>query len=180
MTWILTRTGKRFDLFEPKPEMIDPRDLSHALAHLCRFNGHAARHYSVAQHSYLVSGLVPAQDKLAGLLHDATEAYVGDMVRPLKEQMPAFREVEDRIWQAICARFDLDEELPASVKHADLQALATERRDLMPRHPAEWTCLQGVEPLEACIKPWSIEEAHTFYHYRLMELLSSTHRAANA
>jgi len=180
MTWILTHSGKRFDLFEPTPAMIDPRDISHALAHCCRFNGHVDQHYSVAQHSYLVADLVPAQDKLAGLLHDATEAYVGDMVRPLKEQMPAFREVEERIWLAICERFALDEELPASVKHADLQALATERRDLMPDDPAEWQCLRGIQPLAARIKPWTIDEARTFYHYRLMDLLSITHRAANA
>ncbi|EOF7307139.1 phosphohydrolase [Pseudomonas aeruginosa] len=180
MTWILTYTGKRFDLFEPKPEMIDPRDISHALAHCCRFNGHVSQHYSVAQHSYLVADLVPSTDCLSALLHDATESYVGDMVRPLKKQIHAYREVEDHIWEAICTRFDLDKELPESVKHADLVALATERRDLMPADPAEWACLNGIQPLAARIKPWSIEEASTRFHYRLMDLLSITHRTANA
>ncbi|HCF1831058.1 TPA: phosphohydrolase, partial [Pseudomonas aeruginosa] len=77
-------------------------------------------------------------------LHDATEAYIGDMVRPLKELLPDFRQIEAVIWSAICERFDLDEQLPAEVKRADLIALATERRDLMPFHQDEWGCLEGI------------------------------------
>ena len=82
MTWILTWSGKRFDLFEPTPEMIDPRDIAQALGTIARFNGHTKEHYTVAQHSVIVANLVPPEHQLAALLHDATEAYIGDMVRP--------------------------------------------------------------------------------------------------
>lgn len=176
MSQILTATGKSFDLYQPDPERIDPRDISHALAHLCRFNGHTREFYSVAQHSVLVAELVPEEHKLAALLHDATEAYIGDMVRPLKQWMHAYQDVEDWLWTCVCARFDLDTELPTDVHRADLIALATERRDLMPTDPAIWDCLVGIEPMVEIIRPWSATEARLTYHQRLMDQLAIEHR----
>ncbi|WP_460097788.1 phosphohydrolase [Pseudomonas sp. S3_C01] len=180
MNWILTQTGNRFDLFGTDTDMIDPRDIAHSLAHLCRFNGHTREFYSVAQHSCLVADLVPAEHKLAALLHDATEAYIGDMVRPLKQWMCAYRDVEAWIWDRICTRFSLDQELPASVTQADLIALATERRDLMPHDPATWDCLVGIEPAPERIRPWSPTEARLTYHQRLMDQLAIEHRRKTA
>ncbi|NVZ62031.1 phosphohydrolase [Pseudomonas gingeri] len=176
MSQILTVTGKRFDLYQPDVALVDPRDISHALAHLCRFNGHTREFYSVAQHSCIVAELVPEQHKLAALLHDATEAYIGDMVRPLKQWMHAYQDVEDWIWNCICARFDLDCELPADVHQADLIALSTERRDLMPPDPAIWDCLVGIEPMAETIRPWSATEARLTFHQRLMDQLAIKHR----
>lgn len=176
MSQILTYTGKRFDLYEPDADLIDPRDISHSLAHLCRFNGHTREFYSVAQHCCMVADLVPEEDKLAALLHDATEAYVGDMVRPLKQWMHAYQDVEQWIWDRICTRFNLELELPASVRHADLVALATERRDLMPVDPAIWDCLVGIEPTAETIRPWSATEARLTFHQRLMDQLVIEHR----
>lgn len=176
MTQILTATGKRFDLYEPDADLIDPRDISHSLSNLCRFNGHTREFYSVAQHCCIVADLVPEEDKLAALLHDSTEAFVGDMVRPLKEWMHAFQDVEHWIWERICTRFNLDLTLPASVHHADLVALATEHRDLMPPDPATWDCLFGIEPAPERIRPWSPTEARLTYHQRLMDQLAIVHR----
>ncbi|WP_085630758.1 phosphohydrolase [Pseudomonas sp. R16(2017)] len=176
MSEILTFSGKYFDLHEPDTALIDPRDITHSLANLCRFSGHTREFYSVAQHSCLVADLVPDEDKLAALLHDATEAYVGDMVHPLKQWMPTYQDVEDWIWARICTRFDLDTELPASVRQADLIALATERRDLMPTDPAIWDRLAGIEPSPEHIRPWSPAEARHTYHQRLMDQLAIEHR----
>ena len=176
MSQILTYTGKRFDLYEPDADVIDPRDISHSLAHLCRFNGHTREFYSVAQHCCMVAELVPDEDKLAALLHDATEAYIGDMVRPLKQWMHAYKDVENWIWDRICTRFDLDQDLPASVRQTDLIVLATERRDLMPADPAIWGCLIGIEPTAEIIRPWSATEARLTYHQRLMDQLAIEHR----
>lgn len=176
MNWILTHTGKRLDLFEPDADMIDPRDIAHSLAHLCRFNGYTREFYSVAQHSCLVADLVPTEHKLAALLHDATEAYLGDMTRPLKEWMPYYRGFEDVIWGRVCERFGLEIDLPASVLQADLIALATERRDMMPPDPAIWDCLVGIEPAPERIRPWSPTEARLTYHQRLMDQLTIEHR----
>ncbi|TLX65102.1 phosphohydrolase [Stutzerimonas nosocomialis] len=178
MSWILTYSGVRFDLRMPTAAMIRPIDIAHALSHVARFNGHTAVHYSVAQHSLLVCDLVqdPAL-KLQALLHDATEAYVGDMVRPLKEVLPEYRQVEARIWQAVCEHFGLEEQLAPEVKHADLVALATERRDLMPADPVEWPCLQGIEPHPEkllALPSWTIRDR---YFQRLLELMHTTHRA---
>ncbi|PMY63156.1 MULTISPECIES: phosphohydrolase [Pseudomonas] len=176
MSWILTSTGKRFDLFKVDADLIDLRDISHSLAHLCRFNGHTREFYSVAQHSCIVAELVPEKYKLAALLHDATEAYLGDMTRPLKQWMPYYRGVEDTIRERICERFNLALELPACVHQADLIALATERRDLMPSDPAIWDCLVGIEPMAETIRPWSATDARITYHQRLMDQIAIENR----
>lgn len=176
MTWILTASGRQFDLLNPNAAMVAPFDIAHALAHLCRFNGHTRQHYSVAQHSLLVADLCPEKHQLAALLHDATEAYIGDMVRPLKQVMPQYRQVEATIWQAICDRFNLEPILPECVVHADLVLLATERRDLMPDHPGEWDCLKGIPAMPEHITPLSAQEASLQFFRRLMDLMQSDHR----
>ncbi|SFP49822.1 hypothetical protein SAMN03159489_01053 [Pseudomonas sp. NFPP07] len=154
MTWLLTASGRQFDLLNPTAAMVTPYDIAHALAHLCRFNGHTRQHYSVAQHSLLVADLCPEKHQLAALLHDATEAYIGNMVRPLKQVMPQYRQVEETIWQAICDRFNLEPGLPDCVLRADMVLLATERRDLMPAHPEdEWKCLEGIPAMPKRITP---------------------------
>lgn len=187
MSWILTRGGRKVDLIAPTAAMIDPIDIAHSLSMQCRFNGHSRSFYSVAQHCCLVADLVPAEHQLAALLHDATEAYVGDMVRPLKEGMrefyeshslaSLFDEVERRVWVAICLRFDIDTVLPDCVKTADLVALATEKRDLMPEHPEPWPCLDGIDPSAEPIDPWQPSQAAINYHHRLLQLMATTHRA---
>lgn len=186
MSWILTRSGRKFDLANPTADMVDPTDIAHSLSMQCRFNGHTRHYYSVAQHCVLVADLVPAEHQLAAMLHDATEAYVGDLVRPLKEGMYlyygnlgiacVYAATEERVWQAICQHFDLDPILPDCVKHADLVALATEKRDLMPEHPEPWPCLGGIEPIPQFIDPWQPSQAAIHYHGRLLELLATTHR----
>lgn len=176
MSWILTHSGRQFDLLHPTAAMISPNDIAHALANLCRFNGHTRNHYSVAQHSMLVSSLVPAQHQLVALLHDATEAYIGDMTRPLKALMPQYQAAEETIWQAICTRFNLDPILPDCVVRADMVALATERRDLMPQHPGEWECLKGIPAMPERITPLPAQEASMQFFSRLMDLMQVDHR----
>jgi 5'-deoxynucleotidase YfbR-like HD superfamily hydrolase len=176
MSWILTHSGRQFDLLNPTAAMISPRDIAHSLANLCRFNGHTREHYSVAQHSLIVCDLVPTKYQLSALIHDATEAYLGDMTRPLKALMPEFREAEQRVWHAVCDRFNIEPILPESVIRADLVALATERRDLMPHHPGEWECLKGVPAMPERITPLSVQEASMQFFSRLMELMQVDHR----
>lgn len=187
MTWILTRSGIPFDLVRPTADMVDPLDIAHSLSMQCRFNGHTREFYSVAQHCLLVASLVPAEHQLAALLHDATEAYVGDLVRPIKMGMREFYEVQNieslydhierQVWVAICMRFDLPTELPACVHHADMVALATERRDLMPAHAGEWECLAGIEPAADQVIPLPPSESAILYSSTLFNLLGTTSRA---
>lgn len=131
--WIQTWSGHRFFLFDPRPEDVDIFDIAHALANVCRFGGHCKLFYSVAQHSLHVASMVPPELELEALLHDAAEAYLGDMVRPLKHmpEMAAYRLAEERVNSAIAARFGLSTSDPhGHIKHADNVLLATERRDL--------------------------------------------------
>jgi len=107
MTWILTATGREFDLAHPSAQQIDIRDIAWHLAHICRFTGATSRHYSVAEHSLHVSlhvelqGLPPAA-QLAALLHDAHEAYCGDVTTPVKEALgAAWSQFEWRLQRAV-------------------------------------------------------------------------------
>lgn len=163
MSWILTFTGKRFDLLHPDPNAVDIRDIAHALAHTCRFAGHTQRFYSVAQHSVLVSETVPFEHALAGLMHDAAEAYIHDITSPLKQHLSNYHAIEDGIWFAIRKRFGLSALHPSEVKQADLCLLATEKRDLLAKHPDPWPILENVEPLLPIIKPWTPEWAETIF-----------------
>lgn len=153
MTWMLTFTGQAIDPLHPDPACIDPLDIAHALSQVCRFAGHTREFYSVAQHSVLVSALVPEEHGLAALLHDAAEAYLCDLPSPLKRALPGYCEIEHRMQEAIALRFGIPATPDTAVKHADLVALATERRDLMRAHDGEWAVLRGITPARTTIRP---------------------------
>ena len=152
-TWVLTHAGFEFDLSDPQPDMICLEDIAFSLAQQPRFNGHSKFHYSVAQHSILVANLVPDFLKLPALFHDAHEAYIGDLVRPLigyvEVECPEFKKVfcslRAKIDAAVVERFSLMNFGHHLVAAADLQALATERRDLLPAS-SPWGILEGVKP----------------------------------
>jgi uncharacterized protein len=161
--WIQTYRGAQFFPFDPKPEDVHLEDIAHHLALICRFGGAVRAFYSVAQHSVHVSGVCPPYFAREGLLHDAAEAYIGDMVRGLKHSiaMSAFRELEERIEAAIAIRFGLQHPMPGAVKDADDMMLFTEARDLMAEPPNAWR--NKVEPLPWNVFPWTpVEAEHEF------------------
>lgn len=168
---ILTSEGREFSFADPGASPISIQDIAHALCHICRFTGHTRDFYSVAQHSVLVSHVVPPEYALQGLLHDAHEAYVGDMAAPLKMLLPDYRALEARIEVYVRAAFGLPVVLHESVKHADRRLLATEQRDLM--HVAdgvEWSSLQGIEPLNYRINPLDPIRAYVLFMERFDQL----------
>lgn len=133
--WMVTASGRRFFPRLPDPADVCIEDVAHALSNICRFGGHVRSFYSVAQHSVIVSKMVPERLALYGLLHDAPEAYIGDMVRPLKRTIPEFQKVEAAVWSCILKAFELPDMSMADwevVKHFDNVAIVTERRDLLP------------------------------------------------
>lgn len=170
--WLQTFTMRQVYPLDLRPEDVAVEDIAHALSLQCRFAGHTRGLYSVGQHSLLVADYLrdrgePAPVVLWGLLHDASEAYLSDIPRPLK-RLPAFafyREAERRAMGAICERFGLDPVEPPVVKHADGVLLATEARDLMaPLHP-EWHHQEanGYEVLPRRISPrWWAEVERDF------------------
>lgn len=169
--WIQTHTGGRFYPFNPDPFDINIEDIAHALSHICRFSGHCSSYYSVAQHSVLVSHHVDPMHAAWGLLHDAAEAYLCDIPRPIKHTSAfnAYREAEAKIERAVAERFCLPPRMPDAVKRADNALLATEARDLMPkREVKEWAWLP--EPLGLIIVPWTPEKAKAAFLARANEL----------
>lgn len=132
---IQTYTGIEFYALDPRVEEIEPADIVHALSCICRFGGHARRFYSVAEHSVLVASKVSPEARLAALLHDAAEAYLGDVPRPIKKSISQIAEWENAILRCVWARFGISptDEILAEVRRADDMALATESEQIMTR-----------------------------------------------
>jgi len=152
--WIQVYSGGRFWPLDPRPEEIHIEDIAHALSMQCRFGGHCEEFYSVAQHCVEVSFRVPLEDAAWGLLHDAAEAYLVDLPRPVKYWSiigRAYREAERRLMTAICERFGLPSREPDSVRMADEIMLMTEKRDLMKQGPSWDHLAVGVEPAASII-----------------------------
>jgi 5'-deoxynucleotidase YfbR-like HD superfamily hydrolase len=174
--YLQTVSGRWVNPFEPDPEQLDAGDIARALGNLCRFGGHSRVFYSVAQHSVIVSRLVEerggdAEDAFAALMHDATEAYLGDMPHPIKHRSPlgaAFKAAEEHLEQAINARFGVKSDVP-EIKRADRALLATERRTFS-AETWHWPELDGVEPLDLEISAWPPEDATRAFADRFAEL----------
>ena len=159
---IITYTGKVFDLLNPQPEMVCIDDIAHSLAYQCRYTGHTQEFYSVAQHCVLMAELDFLGDPLVRLLHDAAEAYIGDIARPWKQLLLVgvpggpvaalyrIQEWEQKIQKVIGLSLGVDLSESAEVKLADNRMMATEIRDLMPKSNAYGV---DAEPFEQIIRP---------------------------
>lgn len=115
-------SGNYFDPFDPDPELILIEDIAHGLSMKCRFGGHTKRFYSVAEHSVNVGLLCGYQ----GLMHDASDAYLPDIPTPIKQRMPEFKEIENRLMAMIAKKFDFEWPESAKTKECDIAVLKNE------------------------------------------------------
>ena len=162
------------DVSRPDPEKIRLEDIAWALAYICRFNGHVRFHYSVAQHSLLVAQLVQRRHgprlALTALMHDAAEAYLGDMISPLKLILPDFKKLEEVLAKAIAAKFGLVHPEPAEVKLADLAVLAAEREQVIaPTDKTAWRELPA-PPKDVLIEELQPQAVRRMFLERFQEL----------
>jgi hypothetical protein len=166
-TAIQTRSGLMFDFANPQQDSIDLHDIAHALALTNRYGGHTSDPYSVAQHCVLCSEQAPPGLEMEALLHDAAEAYIGDVPSPLKQMLPDFRATEKRVEAAIAEKFGVPTTMSPAVKMVDTRMLVTEAVQLGFR----WWRSLNCEPFDLTIRPWSWKWAKRRFVARYYELV---------
>lgn len=171
MSFIITRSGRHFSFTDLSSDNVRNNDIATALSNTCRFAGHLKDFYSVAQHSVLCSELVAPEFAFEALMHDAAEAYIGDVTAPLKALLPDFRAIEERVDRMIRKTYGLPEIQSLEVKKADLIMLATERRDFGLDDGTPWPILEGIEPASIVIEPLPPQEARDLFLERYSALV---------
>ena len=156
--WITTVSGIQFHFLDPQPDEIDIKDIAFSLSNQCRFNGHIP-FYSVAEHSIMVAKMLPKTKQLAGLLHDASEAYLADIPSPVKHYLPEYKSLENNLLTAIGKKFDVDLFDP-EIKYADTDALYTEARYLLKDGGSSW--VPSVFVANNQYKPYLMPPAQAF------------------
>lgn len=172
--WIGTYSGGRISPFNPRPEDIRMQDIVASLPHICRFGGQIIWLYSVATHSCMIYeygkqalGVTNEKELAWALLHDAAEAYIGDVPRPVKHAIPAFQEIDNRIMAAIAEKYDLGE-CPEWVKYADRHIVAREAHVLFPT-PPDWT--DAYDDLGTEVPVWDVDESRHQFLFRLKAVM---------
>lgn len=169
-----TYSGIEFWPLDPRPDEILIEDISHGLAKECRYGGHTLRHYSVAEHAVIVSMLVEPEFARQALLHDCSEAYTRDMIRPIKHlpELAAFRAVENALEVAIFARFGVDvtAESSAAVKEVDDRILVDEVHAFMRRPEMYAKRLEHTEGYGIKITGLEYEDARELFVSRFADL----------
>jgi uncharacterized protein len=130
--YIALGSGRSFHILHPSPDEFTSNDIAHGLSNICRYTGHTDRFYSVAQHCCHVHDVLPLEYRLWGLLHDASEAFIGDVSTPLKSLLPDYRAIEANIMRCILTKYHLSTEMPSIIKSADTALLLHEVDYLLP------------------------------------------------
>ncbi len=148
---ITLASGRVFDFLDPHGSDFDIEDVAHGLAHVCRYAGQCRDFYSVAEHSLLVSDVVD-EYRFEALLHDAAEAFIGDVTRPLKQLLPEYKRIEAMVEDAVAKRFALDHGYRGVVKAADLSVLAAEQAQVMAPGTDAWAKEADIVPAAVVVR----------------------------
>ena len=168
--WMQVYSGGIYHPLDPRPEEVNIADIAHALAYTNRYSGHARFAYSVAQHSVYVSDALPKELRLQGILHDAAEAYVGDITRPIKRMLPDFKEIEERNARVIFERFGVPYPVAEKVHEIDTRILLNEARDVMGGQSQDWEIDEDPIP-GLTIKRWTARTAEMVFMSRFNALM---------
>jgi hypothetical protein len=163
--WMQVYSGRRFWPMDPRAGEIDPLDIAHALSHQCRYAGHTMEFYSVAEHCVHVHDAAPPDLRAWALLHDASEAYLVDVPRPVKPYLAGYAEAEARVMRAVAERFGLDWPMPAAVEVLDRRIVTDERAQAMRATGDAWA-LEG-PPLGVTLQFWRPVQAQFAFLQRL-------------
>jgi 5'-deoxynucleotidase YfbR-like HD superfamily hydrolase len=176
--WIQTYTGKKFWPMDPHVDDVDIEDVAHALSMQCRYAGHCVDFYSVAEHSVLLShyalhALDDSRLALWLLLHDGSEAYLQDVVRPVKQHLTGYKSAETVVQDVVYCRYGLRlDDQPALVDVLDRRILLDEREQVMRQTDAVWDCTEGLEPLGMGIPCWTPHQAESRFIAQFAALTS--------
>lgn len=169
-------SGRYLDLANPHPDQFTLADVAGALSKICRFGGQIERFYSVAEHCYWCSKIaeedgLPIDTQVACLMHDAAEAFVGDCVKPLKNMLAGYKEIEYRIETAIAEKWLIDFERESiSVEGIDHAMLIAERRRLFSPDQVEWAGESSVRVIHPPIRGWEPMAAEAAFVSRAYQL----------
>lgn len=166
---IALHSGGHFNFENPEGSDFNIDDIAHALSNLCRFTGHCQRFYSVAEHSFHASWIVEPGFELEALLHDAAEAFIGDIAKPLKILLPDYAEIEERVENAVLSRLGVPIKKSPAVKTADLQMLKAEQAQAM-GHREAWALVADQPDAAVQLRFWAPENARTAFLRRYREL----------
>lgn len=175
--WMQAYLGGKFWPMDPRSDEVFIEDIAHSLSMQCRYAGHCLRFYSVAEHCVLIARRVLSEGfdpyvALAGLLHDAPEAYLVDVLRPVKPFLPGYKEAERRVWNAVAQRFRLaQDDYPIIVHEADHRILGDERAQNMRPTDDDWPLANN--PLGVTLQFWTPEQAKAEFlstYWQLIEM----------
>lgn len=176
---VTTATGKAFYPFDPRAEEVEIQHIAASLSTRARFTGSTRQFYSVAQHSALVADYMERPHRLWGLLHDAAEAYLPDVVSQMKPRtyledldgsLVKFKTIEKRIMRAVCQHFGLPEEEPAGLKKVDVSVLLAEARDMLPTREVGWW--PDGDPIQEFVYPLGPRASKILFLSRYYEILN--------
>lgn len=161
-------SGGVFSFVDPDNSVYSVEDIARGLSNLSRFTGHVEKSYSIAQHSFYVSLLVPEEHAMEALMHDSSESFLGDVSSPLKQMLPDYKKIEQNVEASIFKKYGLQFPMHPEIKKADMRMFVSERLALQPQCSVKG--YEQFEPAPFKVVPWSAKKSYDMFLRRYKEL----------